>query len=196
MWILFVLLGFAVGIIAAFLFDRGCNMCCCSDPDTEERLKYYAGDEDYVVDSELDEDAEEESKQSVVHEEKPVQPKSIHQYVVFHEHIDKCNFSKDEWTDLWWDQDKVPNAEEDGGIYRFYYEFEEMFDAMDPGLITGNTTEMYLLTIYDDEAYVRYPLVKMLHDLGLPEYNKDICKKYMSPEEIRAYIDSAIIKKS
>ena len=194
MWILFVLMGFAVGIIAAFLFDCGCNSC--SDPDTEERLKYDAGDEDYVVDSELDEDSEEESKQDVVHKEKIVQPKSIHQYVVFKEHIDKCNFSKEEWENLWWDQDEVPNTEEDGGLYRFYYEFEEMFDTMDPGLITGQTTEKYLLTIYDEEAYEKYPLVKRLYNLRLPEYDKDICKKYMSPEEIRAYIDSANVNKS
>ena len=164
MWILFVLLGLVVGIIAAFLFDWGCNMCCCSDPDADERLKWD------VDDSEL---AEEESKQDVVHKEKPVQPKPIHQYVVFPEHINKCNFSKEEWENLWWEQNEVPNTEEYGGLYRFYYEFEEMFEPMDPGLSQDRTTEKYLLTIYNEEASEKYPLVKrLLHNLGLPEYNK------------------------
>lgn len=187
MWWIFIIIGFVVGVVIAFLLDKVISYYSPLDADTHDAVY-----EECVVESDLDEEGEEESKQDIVHQEKPVQPKPIHLYVVFPEHIDKCSFSKEEWENLWWDQDEVPNSEEDGGIYRFYYEFEELFDSMDIGLITGKTIECYSLSIFNEDAYEKYPLVKRLCDLGLPEYEPSVFS--MSKEEVRAYIDAAYVK--
>ena len=111
--------------------------------------------------------------------------KILKEYCVFPEHIERCHFTKEEYENLWWDQDEPPNAEEEGGIYRYHYEFMDMFDCMDPGLISGYTTEKYSLVIYSEEALTLYPLVKRLVSTNPPEYNSAIhSKRHMEPEEI------------
>lgn len=111
---------------------------------------------------------------------------AIKEYCVFPEHIKACHFTKEEWENLWWDQDEYPNRANEDSLEDEYYWFEEMFDTMDSGIITGYTTEKYLLTIYDEETLDKYPLVKRLVDTNPPEFNPDVhSKRHMSEEEIK-----------
>ena len=110
----------------------------------------------------------------------------IKEYCVFPEHIKACHFTKEEWENLWWDQDEYLNRANEDSLEDEYYWFAEMFDTMDPGIITGYTTEKYLLTIYDEETLEKYPLVKRLVDTNPPEFNPDVHRKrHMSEEEIK-----------
>lgn len=110
----------------------------------------------------------------------------IKEYCVFPEHIKACHFTKEEWENLWWDQDEYPNRANEDSFEDEYYWFAEMFDTMVPGIITGYTTEKYLLTIYDEETLDKYPLVKRLVDTNPPEFNPDVhSKRHMSEEEIK-----------
>ena len=111
--------------------------------------------------------------------------KVLKEYCVFPEHIERCHFTKEEYENLWWDQDDPPNSEEEGGIYRYHYEFEQLFDSNDPGLISGYTTEMYMLTIYSEEATTLYPLVKRLISTNPPEFRKEpFAKRHLTKKEI------------
>lgn len=111
--------------------------------------------------------------------------KLIKQYCVFPEHIDRCEFSKEEYENLWWDQDDYPNREDEDSLEDNYYMFDCMFDTNDSGLINGKTTEKYILNIYDEKTLEMYPLVARLVAQNPPEYNPKIhSKRKMSDEEI------------
>ena len=112
--------------------------------------------------------------------------KAIKEYCIFPEHIEACHFTKEEWENLWWDIDEYPNRDNEESLVDNYYDFECMFDTMDPGLISRYTTEKYLLSIFDEETLEKYPLVKRLVDTNPPEYNIEIhSKRHMSEEEIK-----------
>ena len=112
--------------------------------------------------------------------------KAIKEYCVFPEHIEACHFTKEEYENLWWDQDEYPNRATEDSLEDEYYWFECMYDTNDPGLISGYTTEKYLLSIYDKETLEKYPLVKRLVDTNPPEYNPEMhCKRHMAEEEIK-----------
>ena len=112
--------------------------------------------------------------------------KAIKEYCVFPEHIEACHFTKEEYENLWWDQDEYPNRDNEDSLVDNYYCFDCMYDTNDPGLISGKCTENYLLSIYDEETLEKYPLVKRLVETNPPEYNPEIhCKRHMSEEEIK-----------
>ena len=125
--------------------------------------------------------------QTISTEFKETKPEKTYKvYVVYPEHLKVCNFTSEEWENVWWDQSEEPNTDEDD-IQRYYYEFEDLFDSNDPGLINGYTTEKYLLTIYKDEDIVRkqYPLIGRMLDQKLPKYDVNINgKRHMTEEEI------------
>lgn len=109
-----------------------------------------------------------------------------HIYVIFPAHVEYCKFSKEEYENLWWDQDDKPNCPD--GLNRLFYELECAYDTNDPGLISGYTIEMYLLTIYNEEKVKEiYPLVSRLLDLKPDEYNSEIYGKRHLDKEIIEY---------
>jgi hypothetical protein len=110
----------------------------------------------------------------------------IKEYCVFPEHIKACNFTKEEYENLWWDQDEYPNRATEDSVEDEYYWFSELYDTNDPGIISGYTTEKYLLEIYDEETLEKYPLIKRLVGTNPPEYNREIhTKRHMTKEEIK-----------
>ena len=110
----------------------------------------------------------------------------IKEYCVFPEHIEACHFTKEEYENLWWDIDDYPNRDNEDSVVDNYYSFDCMFDTMDSGLIDGQCTEKYLLSIYDEKTLEKYPLVKRLIDTNPPEYNPDVhSKRHMTDEEIK-----------
>ena len=113
----------------------------------------------------------------------------IKEYCVFPEHIKACNFTDEEWENLWWDQDEYPNRATEDSFEDEYYYFTELYDTNDSGRISGYTTEKYLLEIYDEETLDKYPLVKRLVDTNPPVYNQEIhSKRHMTEEEIKEAI--------
>jgi hypothetical protein len=107
----------------------------------------------------------------------------VKQYVIFLHHIEACNFTEDEWNNLFWAIDEEPNSSDDG-IHINYYDFTMGFDPMDSGLIDGYTTEKYFLDIYDDKALELYPSVAKLLAQEPPLYDKEKEKRHMTEEEI------------
>ena len=122
--------------------------------------------------------------------------KIIKQYCVFPEHIDACHFSKEEYESLWWDQDEYPNRDNEDSVDGNYY-FESLYDTNDPGLISGYTTEKYILEIYGEDTLEKYPLVKRLVDTNPPVYNGKIhSKRHMTKKEIKEAIKDIKISMS
>jgi hypothetical protein len=75
--------------------------------------------------------------------------------------INACNFSQDEWNNLFWDVDEEPNSS-DEGINVKYYDFVEGFDPVDPALLEDPSKEVYYLDVYDEMAGELYPSVAKL----------------------------------
>lgn len=112
--------------------------------------------------------------------------KLLKEYCIFPEHIEACHFTKEEYENLWWDIEEYPNRATEDSLEDEYYLFECMYDTNDPGLISGECTEKYLLSIYNEETLEKYPLVKRLVETNPPEFNSEIhCKRHMSEKEIK-----------
>ena len=110
--------------------------------------------------------------------------KPIKQYCVFPEHIEACHFTKEEYENLWWDVDEYPNRDNEDSLEDNYYNFECLYDTNDPGLISGYTTEMYLLEIYDEKVSELYPNVKRLLKTNPPEYDTELYGKRHLTEDV------------
>ncbi len=105
--------------------------------------------------------------------------------MILPEHIKAAHYTKEEYENLWWDQDEEPNSTD--GSDRKYYDLLCGYDTMDPGLISGYTTELYVLEIIDPEMVKEhYPLVQRLLDMNPVEYDPSIhSKRHLEPEDIQ-----------
>jgi len=107
------------------------------------------------------------------------------EYVILPEHIKAAHYTEEEYEKLWWDQDEEPNSTD--GCDRKYYDLLCGYDTMDPGLISGYTTELYVLEIIDSEMVKEhYPLVQRLLDLNPVEYDPTVhSKRHLEPKDIQ-----------
>lgn len=104
-------------------------------------------------------------------------------YTIFPKHIEKI--TSEEWTALWDDMTEEPNTDEEMLHFNFY-EISELFDANDPGLITGYTTEKYLLELHQPEDVVcaRYPVIKKLLNQKPAFYERWHSERHLTPKQI------------